>query len=229
MTAELQVTNPATGEVLSPEQLKNEIKYFPGKPLSIRANMGKDGNFNVNGKDVIGKTFSFRPVSWRFFNACLYNDQKKGLYRDWVEIFFVYEYKGRKVIASILFHGYSCEAFKDAMSDLFYEDLQLWQVEVTALPQTKESNGPDKAKYHICDFEFKALKDDDLEQAEFYQRWAELVKPFRSDSISESESMEASHHYPDFGKAKDEAPQLEPAPAETVAETDETDEDDLAF
>lgn len=208
-TNKVQVLDPKTGEILSPDQLKTLFRYLPGQPLTIRANMST-GRFNVDGREDLGDTFTFQPIAWRFFNASLFADKKKNMYRDWVEFFFPMEYKGQQVIASIMFHEYSREAFEEAAAGLFYEGTEIWQCQVTAKPVQKTSKQSGN-KYYICEFELKKAEDE--KQTELYHAWAQLVKPFRASTKTADETTHSWYNYPEPD------PESDPADEYTEAET----------
>lgn len=145
----IDVTDEDTGEVYS-EPL---IAYVEGQPLSYRFD-GKTGRFNFNGKDDLGKEFSFQPICWRQFTGNLF-DRKDST--RWVEFYFVDE---NQCISTILFNNSSELNFTKALKDLVYsrKKLEEMRVTVTAEKLSYEVPLPDgqaqKGVYYAAVFSF---------------------------------------------------------------------------
>ena len=116
----IDVTDEDTGEVYS-EPL---IAYVEGQPLSYRFD-GKTGRFNFNGKDDLGKEFSFQPICWRQFTGNLF-DRKDST--RWVEFYFLDE---NQCVSTILFNNSSELNFTKALKDLVYSRKKLEEMRVT--------------------------------------------------------------------------------------------------
>ena len=73
-----QKINELTGEVV------NKYKYLEGHPRQYRFD-AKEGVFNINGTEKLGRTLTFQPIAWRIFTDNILNMGTK----NWAEIFFI--------------------------------------------------------------------------------------------------------------------------------------------
>lgn len=147
-----QNADPDSGEVVS------KFKYLPGHPLQVRFD-AKAGEFNVNGKDSLGSSLSFVPMAWRIFHdRILGHDEPKM----WAEIFFT-DSRGR--VAAVLFHGYSVENLFKLIEPLFYDDLTLGDVRVTATATEKRSKSAKNAQYFIAEFSYEPATEAEIAAA----------------------------------------------------------------
>ena len=87
---------------------------------------GKRGRFNFNGKDDLGKEFSFQPICWRQFTGKPFPDRKDST--RWVEFYFIDE---NQCISTILFNNSSELNFTKALKDLVYSRKKLEEMRVT--------------------------------------------------------------------------------------------------
>ncbi|MEM6359968.1 MAG: hypothetical protein AAF731_07735 [Bacteroidota bacterium] len=160
-----------TGEV--------SVKYRPGHPRSYRFDASR-GVFNIRGGDNITKkaeALSFIPIGYRIFR-----DDILGFgVKNWVEFFFL---NNDGHVCDLLFHGYSVEELERCTNDLFYDDVNLSQVVITATPfeRTKKSEGNGKGnKYFIASFSYKVLSD---EQKEDVRTIGDGLQLYRHDTLT---------------------------------------------
>ncbi len=114
------LTDEDTGEVY----VEPKIAYVEGQPLSYRFD-GRTGRFNYNGKEDLGKEFSFQPICWRQFTGNLF-DRKDST--RWVEFYFLDE---NQCVSVILFNNSSELNFTKALKDLVYSRKKLEELRVT--------------------------------------------------------------------------------------------------
>lgn len=143
-----------------------EVLYRTGRPLQIRCDL-KEGKFNINGRLWLDDRMKIKPLALRKFNGDLFNMGHK----EWVEIYFEHEHKGTKCIAATLFHGFSAENLLELEDNLFYDQLKLSEVElkIKLSPHSSEietSKGTEKVHYHIAEFSYEPLDEEDLERSE---------------------------------------------------------------
>ena len=125
--------------------IASRFKYLPGHPRQIRFD-AKAGVFNHGGEKVIGNTLSFIPLALRVFEDDILSMGRKL----WAEVFFVDE---TGAVCAVLFHGYSVENLQKLNSALFYDDMQLTQVTLTA-KATRKENKQGKGFYYIAEFSY---------------------------------------------------------------------------
>ena len=168
------------------ETATSKFRYLEGQPKQYRAD-AKAGNFNVNGGNPIGDSLSFIPMAWRFFEDDILQMGRK----KWVELFFVDE---KNCVSAILFHGYSRDNLEKLARDLFYEDVTLSDVKITAkfVPKKNEKQKP-AIVYHIADFEVEEVADP--EKVKALVDFASSHKIFRIETLSDTCHLEAYHHY----------------------------------
>ncbi|MFD1469884.1 hypothetical protein ACFQ48_16770 [Hymenobacter caeli] len=127
----------------------SRFKYLPGHPRQVRFD-AKAGVFNLGGQTVLGKSLSFIPLAWHIFQDNILNMGRK----TWAELYFVDD-KG--AVCAVLFHGYSVENLYRLIEPLFYDDLTLADVVVTATAQKKQTEKEGKtATYYIAEFSYTA-------------------------------------------------------------------------
>ena len=171
----------ATGEVVE----TSRFKYIPGHPRQIRADL-KAGVFNLNGKDVLGKTLSFIPVALRIFSDNILNMGRKV----WAEVFFV-DKSG--AVCAVLFHGYSVENLQKLNASLFYDDLKLTEVVLTCTPVKKQTVKDEKpATYFICDFNYTPA---DPAEVQARQEFAEDFDLYRDETLTGTEERRITQGY----------------------------------
>jgi hypothetical protein len=158
----------ATGEVTE----RSRFKYLPGHPRQIRFD-GKAGIFNERGETVIGKSLTFIAVALRVFADNLFNMGRKV----WAEVFYVDE-KG--VVCGVLFHGYSAENLQHLNADLFYDDLNLTDVRLTAMAVKKE-NKKVGGNYFIAEFSYQPA---DVAEVAARRQFAEDFDLYREETLT---------------------------------------------
>ena len=166
------------------EQVPN-IKYLPGSPRQIRFD-AKEGSFNVNGKEPLGKSLSFQPLAWEIFTADILNMGQK----TWVEMYFLDE-KNR--VCAVLFHGYSVKNLQQLIEPLYYDELTLADVMLTVTPDKKENTKiQPKGVYYIADFSYVMA---DPKRTEDLAELARTVDIYRAETINETRTTKATHGY----------------------------------
>lgn len=137
-----QFLDEPTGEVVS------KYKYLEGHQKSYRFD-AKQGKFNINGQQELGDTLTFQPIAWRIFSDDILNRGRK----TWAELFFVDE---KDCLSAILFHGYSVDNIYRLIEPLFYEDLSLADITITATAERKENTKiTPKGVYYIATFSYQ--------------------------------------------------------------------------
>lgn len=145
----IELTDEDTGEVYD----EPRIAYVEGQPLSYRFD-GKTGRFNFNGKEDLGKEFTFQPICWRQFTGNLF-DRKDST--RWIEFFFL---DGNQCVSSILFNNSSEINFTKALKDLVYSRKKLEEMcvrvttEKLAYDVTLPDGQPQKGNYYAAVFTF---------------------------------------------------------------------------
>ena len=102
-----QKVHDLTGEVVS------KYKYLEGHPRQYRFD-AKEGVFNINGAEKLGRTFTFQPIAWRIFTDAILGMGTK----NWAELFFIDE---KNCVSSILFHSYSVDNIFRLIVRLYYD------------------------------------------------------------------------------------------------------------
>ena len=130
------------------------IQYRDGYPRTYRFDASR-GLFSINGEINIskkGQALTFIPVAFRVFRD---NILGYGL-KKWAEFFFV---NANGQMCNLLFHGYSVENLEKRTNDLYYDNLDLCQVVLTATPveRIKQSGEGKGNKYFIAEFTYKPL------------------------------------------------------------------------
>jgi hypothetical protein len=140
----LATSDPDTGEVSE----ISRFKYLPGHPRQVRFD-AKAGQFNIGGTTPLGQSITFIPMAWRIFQDDILNMGRK----TWAELYYV-DSKG--AVCAVLFHGYSVENLYRLIEPLFYDDLTLADVQVTATATKKETTKDGKkATYYIAEFSYQ--------------------------------------------------------------------------
>ena len=197
--------NEATGEVTE----ASRFKYLPGHPRQIRADL-KAGVFNLNGQEVLGKTLTFIPVALRVFSDNILNMGRKV----WAELFFIDK---TGAVCAVLFHGYSVENLQKLNASLFYDDLNLTDVELTVTPLKKQTEKDGKpATYFIADFSYKPA---DPAEAQARQEFAEDFDLYREDTLTGMADVRLVNGYriPEGYQLPEQRPAKQ-LPASTIAE-----------
>ncbi|WP_229369635.1 hypothetical protein [Fibrivirga algicola] len=181
-----------TGEVIS------KYKYLEGHPRQYRFD-AKEGVFNINGLEKLGRTLTFQPIAWRIFTDNILNMGVK----NWAEVFFIDE-KG--CVSAVLFHGFSVDNIFRLIEPLYYDDLTLADVVITAVAEKKENNKiQPKGIYYIADFSYKMAEPEKSKELKLF---AQDYKVFRQETLTDIANIKtAFNYYNPFAHAIDEPQQ----------------------
>lgn len=190
------IIDEATGEVI---KTVDRFKYLLGVPKQYRSD-NKAGEFNINGVKSLGNTFTFQPIAWRVFQDDILNS---GL-KQWIELFFIDD---KDCVSVIIFHGFSCENLLNMAAPLFYDDVTLADVIITAKLGQHESKaeGAKKAKYFIAEFTYE---DGDPEKTKELQAYADEHQIYRRATLTPNAEYEAVHKFFNPYYDEDEPAQL---------------------
>ncbi|MDB5240561.1 MAG: hypothetical protein JWP57_1186 [Spirosoma sp.] len=168
-----------TGEVVS------KYKYLEGHPRQYRFD-AKEGIFNINGVNKIGQSLTFQPLAWRIFNDNILNMGTK----NWAEIFFVDE---QNCISAVLFHGYSVDNIFRLIEPLYYDDMTLADVVITASAEKKENTKiQPKGIYHIAQFSYSF---GEAERTQELKAYAETRKFFRQETLTDMADIKTAYNF----------------------------------
>lgn len=189
-----QKLNEQTGEVIS------KYKYLEGHPRQYRFD-AKEGVFNINGSEKLGRTLTFQPIAWRIFHDNILNMGTK----NWAELFFIDE---KDCVSSVLFHGYSVDNIFRLIEPLYYDDLTLADVVITAVAEKKENTKiQPKGVYYIATFSYKMA---DVERSSELKQFSGEVKIFRQETLTDIANVKTSFNFynPQLqGEALEELPE----------------------
>lgn len=162
------------------------IKYLPGHPNQIRFD-AKDGSFNRNGDARTSfKTLTFQPIAWRIFTDNILNMGTK----NWAEMFFIND---QNCLSAVLFHGFSVDNIFRLIEPLYYDDLTLADVIITATPEKKENTKiQPKGVYYIAEFAYVMAKP---EHTAMLADYAHDVKIFRQETLTDVANIKTAHMY----------------------------------
>ncbi|HLK97252.1 MAG TPA: hypothetical protein VK364_05750 [Hymenobacter sp.] len=185
-----QKVHELTGEVV------NKYKYLEGHPRQYRFD-AKEGVFNINGTEKMGRTLTFQPIAWRIFTDNILNMGTK----NWAEIFFIDE---KNCVSAVLFHGYSVDNIFRLIEPLYYDDLTLADVVITAIAEKKENTKiQPKGVYYIAQFTYKMA---DVEQTKALKQFAQEAKIFRQETLTDIANIKtAMNYYNPFANVTEEA------------------------
>lgn len=174
---------PSAAAVL--DESKRRFKYLEGHPRQYRFD-AKEGNFNINGADKLGNTLTFQPIAWRIFTDNILNMGTK----NWAEIFFVDD---KNCVSAVLFHGYSVDNIFRLIEPLYYDDLTLADVVITAVAEKKENNKiQPKGIYHIATFSYKLGTP---ERTAELKAFAGSHKIFRQETLTDIANIKTAFNY----------------------------------
>lgn len=174
-----QQVNELTGEVTS------KYKYLEGHPRQYRFE-AKEGVFNINGTEKLGRTLTFQPIAWRIFKDNILNMGEK----NWAEIFFIDE---QRCASSLLFHGYSVDNIFRLIEPLYYDDLTLADVIITAIAERKENTKINpKGVYYIAMFSYKMA---DAATSADLKAYSASTCIYRQDTYTELANVKTSFNY----------------------------------
>lgn len=185
-----QKVHELTGEVV------NKYKYLEGHPRQYRFD-AKEGVFNINGTEKMGRTLTFQPIAWRIFTDNILNMGTK----NWAEIFFIDE---KNCVSAVLFHGYSVDNIFRLIEPLYYDDLTLADVVITAIAEKKENTKiQPKGVYYIAQFSYKMA---DVQQTNVLKQFAQENKIFRQETLTDIANIKtAMNYYNPFANVTEEA------------------------
>jgi hypothetical protein len=162
-----------------------KFKYLEGHPRQYRFD-AKEGVFNINGTQKLGPTLTFQPIAWRIFSDNILNMGTK----NWAEIFFIDE---QNCVSAVLFHGYSVENIFRLIEPLFYDDLTLADVVITATAEKKENTKiQPKGVYYIASFGYE------LGHEEVTRELSQFVQDsriFRQETLTDLADVKSSSGY----------------------------------
>ncbi|QHW00791.1 hypothetical protein [Spirosoma endbachense] len=188
-----QIETNQSGNALKPYQkiheLTNEVvnkyKYLEGHPRQYRFD-AKEGVFNINGTEKLGRTLTFQPIAWRIFTDNILNMGTK----NWAEIFFIDD---KNCVSAVLFHGYSVDNIFRLIEPLYYDDLTLADVVITAVAEKKENAKiQPKGVYYIATFSYKM---GDVEKTSELKQFAADVKIFRQETLTDIANIKTAMNY----------------------------------
>ncbi|MEZ0487479.1 hypothetical protein [Fibrella aquatica] len=174
-----QMIHEGTGEVVS------RYKYLEGHPRQYRFD-AKEGVFNINGAEKLGRTLTFQPIAWRIFTDNILNMGTK----NWAELFFIDE---KNCVSAVLFHGYSVDNIFRLIEPLYYDDLTLADVVITAVAEKKENNKiQPKGVYYIANFSYKMATPEKSAELKLF---AQDYKVFRQETLTDIANIKTAFNY----------------------------------
>ena len=170
-------------------ELTNEVvdkyKYLEGHPRQYRFD-AKEGVFNINGDQKLGRTFVLQPIAWRIFTDSILGMGTK----NWAELFFMDE---KNCLSAILFHGYSVDNIFGLIEPLYYDDLTLADVEITVVAEKKENTKiQPKGVYYIATFSYKMA---DAEKTAELKQYALDKRIFRQETLTDIANIKTAMNY----------------------------------
>lgn len=160
-------------------------KYLEGHPRQYRFD-AKEGIFNINGVEKLGRSLTFQPIAWRIFTDNILNMGTK----NWAEIFFIDE---KNCVSAVLFHGYSVDNIFRLIEPLYYDDLTLADVVITAVAEKKENTKiQPKGVYFIASFSYQMGEPTRTAQLKQYAR---SVKIFRQETLTDIANIKTAYNY----------------------------------
>ncbi len=194
-----QKVTDSSAEVVNNNPVRR-YKYLEGHPRQYRFD-AKEGVFNINGSEKLGgpsngRTLTFQPIAWRIFTDNILNMGTK----NWAELFFIDE---KNCVSAVLFHGYSVDNIFRLIEPLYYDDLTLADVVITAVAERKENNKiQPKGIYHIATFAYTL---GNPERTAELKAFAESVKVFRQETLTDIANIKtAMNYYNPFAIAAEE-------------------------
>ncbi|MDB5241414.1 MAG: hypothetical protein JWP57_2039 [Spirosoma sp.] len=160
-------------------------KYLEGHPKQFRFD-AKQGVFNINGKETVGPSLTFQPIAWRIFTDNILNMGTK----NWAELFFIDE---KNCVSAVLFHGFSVDNIFGLIEPLYYDDLTLADVVITATAEKKENTKiQPKGVYYIAEFSYKMA---DAEQTKVLKQYAESNNIFRQETLTDIANIKTAMNF----------------------------------
>ncbi|QHT72242.1 hypothetical protein GXP67_32035 [Rhodocytophaga rosea] len=174
-----QIIEPINGEILS------KYKYLEGHPKQYRFD-AKEGKFNINGSVKLTDTFTFQPVAWRIFEDDIMQMGRK----KWAEIFFIDD---KNCLSAMMFHGWSVENLFKLIEPLYYDDLTLADVIITATARKKENTKiTPKGVYYIAEFSYAGA---DQALTKELKEFASDHKIYRAETLTEVADIKVAHNF----------------------------------
>lgn len=181
----VEQVNELTGEIITNIGHTPRFKYLEGHPRQYRFD-AKEGVFNINGTDKLGRVLTFQPIAWRIFTDNILNMGTK----NWAEIFFIDE---KNCVSAILFHGYSVDNIFRLIEPLYYDDLTLADVVITAVAEKKENNKiQPKGVYYIATFSYKMAEG---EKTADLKAFARETRIFRQETLTDVANVKTTQGY----------------------------------
>ncbi|MGA0557767.1 hypothetical protein ACO2Q8_14015 [Larkinella sp. VNQ87] len=184
-----QKVNETTGEIVN-APASSPFKYLEGHPRQYRFD-AKEGIFNINGTEKLGgpangRSLTFQPIAWRIFTDNILNMGTK----NWAEIFFIDE---KNCVSAVLFHGYSVDNIFRLIEPLFYDDLTLADVVITATAEKKENTKiQPKGVYYIATFSYQLA---DPEQTKILKTFGQENRIFRQETLTDIANIKTAYNY----------------------------------
>lgn len=160
----------------------NPIKYLEGHPRQYRFD-GKAGVFNISGAEVLGRTLTFQPIAWRIFTDNILNMGTK----NWAEIFFI---DPKNCVSAVLFHGYSVDNLFKLIEPLYYDDMTLADVLITATAEKKQNK--EGGTYYMAHFAYTTA---DPTRTQTLKDYAQSAKIFRGETLTDVVNMKTTYNY----------------------------------
>ncbi len=177
--------NYEAGQGLVMGDVTARYRYLEGHPRQYRFD-AKEGVFTINGSEKLGRTLTFQPIAWRIFTDNILNMGTK----NWAELFFIDE---KNCVSAVLFHGYSVDNIFRLIEPLYYDDMTLADVVITAVAEKKENNKiQPKGVYYIASFSYKL--GDPVRTAEL-KRYTQHVKVFRQETLTDIANIKTAYNY----------------------------------
>lgn len=178
----IEKLNKRSGEL----KLVPKYKYLEGTPKEIRFD-AKNGGFSVGGLTKLPDTLRMKPIAWRFFQDDILT---MGL-KEWLEIFFI---DADNNVCAVLFHQHSVKNFKEAMTALYYNDVELNEVVVVvgfSIHTAEKVVG--KPSYALAEFTFEMDRPDEeiVEMADF----AKAQRIYRRQTLTQNAVHELTFNY----------------------------------
>ncbi len=166
-----------TGE----ELVADSFIYLPGRPREYRFN-AQNGQFNLYGERILldekGKPvdyFSFQPISYRFFEDCLFGRTEKEI---WAELFFIDK---QDCVSVIMFNNTSVAELIRLMEPMHYEKISLLDVVLTVKTEYVRSKKDTSKAWYIGRFSYNISP---REVARRYRDYVADVPVFRAETIN---------------------------------------------
>ncbi|GAB3264930.1 hypothetical protein GCM10027347_32340 [Larkinella harenae] len=179
-----------TPDEVTTTRASGRFKYLEGHPRQYRFD-AKEGIFNINGTEKLGgsqngRSLTFQPIAWRIFTDNILNMGTK----NWAEIFFIDD---KNCVSAILFHGYSVDNIFRLIEPLFYDDLTLADVVITAVAEKKENTKiQPKGVYYIATFSYQLA---DPEHSKVLKAFGQENRIFRQETLTDIANVKTAYNY----------------------------------